>query len=322
MQSGRPHAAATVLIDTALTGLQRVVSKEFVLGTFFPMLLFVAFSAWLAAAASGESGKLVREVETLPAVTQGLLFAASVILLGAVGYLVAALQSSLVRLLAGYWPRIRWLGWLRDRMIARQRVTWERLFRAERAAAENGHVVDQNSIQLFMAQRYPPKTRLDLLMPTRLGNILRAAEAYPSERYGIDPVVIWPRLRPLLPEKVAADLVGDRSSLDALLLLQTLGGIFGTAWPVTLLALGQDWPLAALALVGWPLAMIAHRSAQAAAVGYGERFRVTFDLYRHELLHHLGITVPGQLGSERDLWDDLGQFYFRNLPLDLEADVP
>jgi hypothetical protein len=41
-------------------------------------------------------------------------------------------------------------------------------------------------------QRYPPFE--SMILPTRLGNILRAAEVYPLTRWGIDPVPMWPRI--------------------------------------------------------------------------------------------------------------------------------
>ncbi len=40
--------------------------------------------------------------------------------------------------------------------------------------------------------RYPPEE--NLILPTRLGNILRASEAYPWMRYHIDAVPLWPRM--------------------------------------------------------------------------------------------------------------------------------
>jgi len=38
------------------------------------------------------------------------------------------------------------------------------------------------------------------LMPTRLGNILKACELYPNERYQIRGVVVWSRLAQVLPK--------------------------------------------------------------------------------------------------------------------------
>ncbi|MPZ82153.1 MAG: hypothetical protein GEV28_17850 [Actinophytocola sp.] len=44
------------------------------------------------------------------------------------------------------------------------------------------------------------------LMPTRLGNVLRAAEDYPhsNDRYGMDSAFFWPRLYSVLPDSFRA----------------------------------------------------------------------------------------------------------------------
>lgn len=39
--------------------------------------------------------------------------------------------------------------------------------------------------------------------------------------------------------------------------------------------------------------------------------RVAFDLYRRELLTHLGVE-----GAEREQWARLNQFWYRNVPMD------
>jgi hypothetical protein len=155
---------------------------------------------------------------------------------------------------------------------------------------------------------------LDALMPTRLGNVLRAAEVYPHERYGIDSVVIWPRLRHLLPAAVADGLVEIQTALENLLLLRTLSAIFGLITPVVLIVVGAPWWLVLATLAAWLVNWFSHRSAIQTAKDYADRIRTAFDLYRSDLLKHLEIDIPKDLDSERLVWDDLTQFYFRNLP--------
>lgn len=152
-------------------------------------------------------------------------------------------------------------------------------------------------------------------MPTRLGNILRAAEIYPRERYGIDSVVIWPRLRHLLPSAVVDGLVEAQTALDSLLLLQTLAAVFGIVAPVALVVREESWWLVAASFLAWAVAWISQRSALQFATTYAEQIRTVFDLYRLDLVKYLGFETPDDLSAERQLWDDLTQFYLRNLPM-------
>jgi hypothetical protein len=303
------------MLDRGLAGLDRYFGRDFILGCFLPLLLAVAVSVWLAIVVSGHRSDIVASIEKMPAITQGLLFTVGFVVVAAIAYVLAALQFSLFRFYEGYWPSIWLLNALRERMVSHQRHRWERLQGQERFAADNGLVGESNSLQLIMAQHYPPPTQCAYFMPTKLGNILRAAEIYPLERYGIDSVVIWPRLQPLLPDGASASISTKQTALDAMLMLRTLAIIFGIAWPLALVSIGQLWPLAVLTLLAWPIASLAHRSALATAVSYSETLKATFDLYRMELIKHLGIEAPASAKDERKIWDDLDQFYLRNLPL-------
>jgi hypothetical protein len=48
--------------------------------------------------------------------------------------------------------------------------------------------------------RYYPTERAEI-MPTQLGNVLKASEMYAGERYNLDAVLIWSRLLPALPKE-------------------------------------------------------------------------------------------------------------------------
>lgn len=52
------------------------------------------------------------------------------------------------------------------------------------------------------------------LMPTRLGNVLRAAESGVEDKYGIDPVPCWPALWLVLPDETRTEVTAARASLD------------------------------------------------------------------------------------------------------------
>jgi hypothetical protein len=56
----------------------------------------------------------------------------------------------------------------------------------------------------------------EAVLPTRLGNILRAAEMYPYERYGMDGITLWSKLFKTLPKEFQEEI---ETAYDELLFL-------------------------------------------------------------------------------------------------------
>lgn len=91
---------------------------------------------------------------------------------------------------------------------------------AELALREQRATVQQ---ELFLRYPQPPVQPL----PTALGNIIRAAEQHPRIRYGLDPVVIWSRLQPVLPTAYADGVRGAKAGLDLLCTIASYVCLFG-----------------------------------------------------------------------------------------------
>ncbi|MCO5994361.1 hypothetical protein [Actinoallomurus rhizosphaericola] len=94
------------------------------------------------------------------------------------------------------------------------------------------------------------------VVPTRIGNILLAAEQHPRIRYGLDPVVIWSRLQPLLPDAFAAGLKDAKASVDLMLTLATyllVAGLPMAIWTAVHASLSGRpllWTACAAVLIG------------------------------------------------------------------------
>ena len=73
-------------------------------------------------------------------------------------------------------------------------------------------------------------------MPTRLGDILRAAERRPADKYGLDTIACWPALWLLLPAEAKTELVQARSALDNAARTWLWGALFVVWTPWTWLA--------------------------------------------------------------------------------------
>ncbi|MGW2513033.1 hypothetical protein ACWC0A_27285 [Streptomyces scopuliridis] len=247
--------------------------------------------------------------------------------------LLAAHRVTLLRWAEGYWP-----GRLGRRLGAR------RASRHERARAELRGDVRAGSPDAYetLYLHYPlPGAPV---LPTRLGNVLRGAEDYPRTRYGIDAVLVWPRLFPLLPAPFTATFASSRARLDAALAVAALSLVFTVAAPVCTVAVGGALWLAAVSLVVGALsALTGYRAALTTAVVHGQQIRVAFDLYRGLLLDTArrggrpplpeAESVNNQrspdessdaIGSaaEREIWEGLCGFWYRNIPVEARVTAP
>jgi hypothetical protein len=131
---------------------------------------------------------------------------------------VRRISPSVGRLLEGYWP-VSPLERLWNSLVKRQRAKFadaESRFNqlageiAAGLASDRLHRVNYEQLERRL-RRYPLSA--DLIMPTRLGNIRRASEGVPLEKYGLEPEKCLPRLWLLLPEGVKQELSKARGTL-------------------------------------------------------------------------------------------------------------
>jgi hypothetical protein len=161
------------------------------------------------------------------------------------------------------------------------------------------------------------------VLPTRLGNTLRAAESYPGdgERWGLDAVFWWPRLYLIIPDSAREQVDEARASMDQMVFLSALSVVFA--------AVAISFGIAGLPLAVWAscaagalvLAWLAYRAAVASAAVFGDLVRSCFDLFRSDLLTHLGWPLSEKLSDERALWGALGQQLYRRGASSQEQDL-
>lgn len=266
---------------------------RFVLVSLFPtgvLALFILALIWSGAPhhAPALSG-VVSHAEAVKG-WSGLVLVAAIL---AFTLMVEPLQLTLVRLFEGYWgessvgrllaaPALALQAWrvcrLVDAQSARDGET-KRTLRAREAAARK-------------LDAYPPEAGL---LPTRLGNILRASEHRAGYRYGLEAVTAWPRLYPLLDDKVV-EIVDDlRAQLDRGLRFCVVFVAAGVVSAVVLASYG--WWLA-VPVASFGLAWVGHRASLAAAAAYGLAVEAAFDLHHFDLLHALHFPLPATLSAE------------------------
>jgi hypothetical protein len=269
-------------------------SSRFIFVTLLPTLVLAAFAgALLASGAPEQAPSATDAIDRLNNLTWrecvALLF---VVIVAAVG--LHPIQTPLIQVLEGYWLNLPWGETATT--IATKR--YEELF-LKLKKDENKQPTDPASFRLASSARlrldWLPDHRTKLL-PTSLGNALRAGEERATARYGMEVTVAMPRLIPLLPPD-QRDLLSDRrTQLDAaahLCVMSLLCVLIGTG---LLLPTGH-WlyvPFVAC-LIAWAC----YRSAVAAARGYCTDMAALVDLHHRDLWCALALEPPSSLFEER-----------------------
>ena len=155
------------------------------------------------------------------------------------------------------------------------------------------------------------------MLPTRLGNVLRAAEDRAGEYYGWSTLAAWPRLYMLLPDHATALVADARNQLDTACRFTVS---FALAGMIVLALLVPDgaWLLLALplAVMSW----VSYRAAVDAAGSYGAVIQVAFDLYRFELLRAMHLPLPRDAKDERRISGAVSRWFSQGLPHELTYD--
>lgn len=241
----------------------------------------------------------------LTAALQAVLALTALISVTVLAFLLQAVTTPIVRFFEGYWP-LRW-----QKLITRGRTAHQA------RAGELEKATDKSS---YRARYFGYPRDEDLLLPTRLGNTLRAAEEYAYQTYRMDTVLWWPRLSTLLPESYGKQLDAALTPMLALLNLSALLGVLalgGGSGLVITHRLGQAQPLWLFLLVwagGLLLAWLSYLAANSQAAAYGDLIRVAFDLHRHKVLEAMHIPRPTTLRDEYYLWDKLNQWIYYYTP--------
>lgn len=264
-----------------------LLARRRFLTAWLPVLLFVSALAVVGIAAVGVP-RAEAWWEGLPGQANAV---AGVALLGATmlaSEVLAGLRPAIIRLYEGYW-----------------------------SALPGGKALIRSGRERTAAAADPERPWTlptpERLMPTRLGNILGAAEQQAS-RYGMDAVTAWPRLYTVLPESFTILIGRAATSLELMITISVLGGAFALiACPVAAVSLPWYWaPL--LLWSGGVLAWAGYRGALGAAARYGELVRTAFDVHRWQLLDAMGLTRPESWAKELKQWEQIHQLWQRGRP--------
>lgn len=172
---------------------------------------------------------------------------------------------------------------------------------------------DYSAYRVQILRSYPDKR--GLILPTRLGNVVRSFEYYSDREYGIDSVEIWPRLVAVIHEDYAVSVDDAKTTFDFMMNCSALSLVLAAL----ILLAGLIYPqhLASLPwLLYWVAKIVAfvlvsyffYRLSINRAGAWGAMVKGAFDLYRWELLKKLGYKQePEKREDERKLWDAISR---------------
>ena len=170
-----------------------------------------------------------------------------------------------------------------------------------------------STFRIQVKHTYPDKP--GLILPTRLGNVIRSFEYYSHREYGIDSVEIWPRLVSVIPKEYAVSVDDTKTTFDFMLNCSLLSFLLATA----IFVVGLLYPSALLAesaLLSWGLKIVAfillsyffYRLSINRADAWGLLIKAAFDLYRWDLLKKLGYQQPlDNKDAERKHWQEISR---------------
>jgi hypothetical protein len=320
----------------AIQGYLEKLGSNFMIAAFAPSLAFVAVST--IAFSPLLPPTLIQRVQSAlsPINDSGLIV---LLIATMMGFTLTSLNTYIYKLFEGYFlrgllkPLLR-IELRRARIIRNKRdflnkkinriEKWQRgRTRAKLPAYQKKKLIRiNNRIQQLINQRdalaaeydskYPPTDAL--IMPTRLGNILRAAEAYPQSRYYADSVALWPRMVWAVDREYMSHVDSANDQCSFLLNSSLLSGIFAvmsfTASGYELASNVSSNPVIYLAVGIFALAIawFFYTASLLNVTKYGNLIRSSYDLFRFNLLDKLHLKLPPNSESEKELWEQISEF--------------
>ncbi|MFI0976094.1 hypothetical protein ACH4SP_03585 [Streptomyces sp. NPDC021093] len=309
-----------------------------------PALLFWlgGLAAWTWSSPRGVTARLDeigRQATRLPVTQQLALLLGALLAVALSAVFAERITPSILRTLEGYWPRPfhrLFVPWHFYRRLRAQRAAQAaaaaaasaleavprpavpspapvgmRALAADARAArracrarEGTARVQRRLIRAQLTLRTIPAD-FDLLMPTRLGNLLRAVESRPRDRFGLDVAVCWPYLWLLLDEATKAEVVTARSRLDTAARAWLWSAVF---------VLWTFWAWWALPVAITAGVLVYRVSLLPSAGVYGTLVEAAFTLNRHRLYEAVHLPPPADPAEERARGKDLTAYLWRGVP--------
>ncbi|WP_320778172.1 hypothetical protein [Streptomyces sp. CRN 30] len=213
--------------------------------------------------------------------------------------LLQPFQVRAVRVLEGYWYRWPVTAGLAGVLVEVQRRRWEVL--RERAEVTTRDPVVRE-VRADAGRRLGLRPPVEVLLPTALGNALRAGEISAGERYGLATLASWPRIYMQVSDRMSEALSSTRDALDTAVNLCWSFLAVASLCCVALYDEPRSWWLCGGALV---LAGVAYKGSVVAAQAYSGLMRTVYDLHRFDLLEALHHPLPDDTDREKEIFTEV-----------------
>lgn len=191
--------------------------------------------------------------------------------------------------------------------VERLKVRWltgriasisERAADTEDAAQRNQMKAKWSRLKWIYAERYPSQ---EWLLPTSLGNTIRAFEIYPRIMYGIEGIQGWNRIQ-LVMHPEARQLVDSMKSRLDLWINLCLGALISLLVYAALVWQTEMQPIPWAPIFALGVIAFAWVLACKAAGHWGESIKACFDVFLPQLANAMRIGLGDTAEAERAAW--------------------
>ena len=293
-------------------GFPKLFDRSFFIGYFVPaFLLFIGEGTNLLV-----FGYIDKKFTDILADKSTLGAVLSVVIIWLLSILLMTFNRPVIRLLEGYGdsnPFRIFLPLRQSEFKSRAEPHLRRLQRVLDARRRGIPEAEEFSeLSVYNAARDFPEA-LGLVLPTRLGNVMRAYERYSDVVYSIEAIALWPRLFMIIPEETR-DRIRESEGLfnfcvnmllSSILTLGTSGVMLvvsfcGTGYSG--LTQAVSWPIILVLIFGTFFAWYSWWVLPDAARQRGEQVKSTFDVFRGKLAEALGLELPATEAEEQRMW--------------------
>ncbi|MBV1949198.1 hypothetical protein [Streptomyces sp. BV129] len=279
-----------------------------------------ALAFWLTAGATWLAGRrslaplrdAAKALDHQTPVAQGGILLAGLLTVGGSALLVQQAARPVLRVLEGYWPRWGWpvrrlLTARHVRRAERDKARWQVLHPRVVTVGSAGPASRPTPRELEEYGRLERRRRsrpsaAEWFMPTKAGNILRAAERRVRDKYGLDAVALWPPLWQVLPDHARQDVGRAGAELERT--------VTAMIWAVLLCVLSPWAPLAApIGIVVCAAALFGGLPVRARF--FAEMIETMFDLHRPALYRQLRWPLPRDPRDEQTAGRQLTSYLWR-----------